>query len=67
MSGQKEWLADIASAADDLGYLIDTIEPQRIVLIPTKGKHNVRLIIDGFLYGGSDIRRFLRSMKDEPK
>jgi hypothetical protein len=66
MSGQKEWLAAIADAADDLGYLIETIEPQRIVLHPMKGSGDLRIILDGFLFDGDDLRRYLRSALDEP-
>ena len=34
MSGQREWLAEVADVADELGYMIARVAPSSIKLVP---------------------------------
>lgn len=56
MSAQSEWLADIALAADDLGYSIRTIEPGAIVLF---GANDVVIEITSVYLSGALLRSLL--------
>jgi hypothetical protein len=58
----KEWLAEIGSAADDLGYGIVSISLQSVVLTPLRGKYPESIRIDSVMLGGKQLRMFLRPL-----
>lgn len=55
MSAQSDWIADIASAADDLGLGIERLTPGEVVL----SDRDVTVTVSSVLLSGSLLRQRL--------
>lgn len=69
MSAMTEWYADIAAAADELGYIVESIDyrsPGRVVLSPPKHPDSERVIVEGIFTSGASLRRLLRPIVVAP-
>lgn len=60
----KEWLTDLAAAAEELGYLIESVGPRSVVLY---GRREERITIESVLLSGDWLREALKvRLPDEP-
>lgn len=66
MSHQEKWFADLAKAADDLGYTVERVDyrsPGQVVLRPNKYKGEITVVIEAsFMDGGATVRDLLRDL-----
>lgn len=63
MSTQETWLAEIGRAAEELGYGIRALEPDRIELMPFRENHDMTVVLRGRFLSGDVMRTFLRDLR----
>jgi hypothetical protein len=68
MGQMSDWYADIAAAAEELGYIVESVDyraPGRVVLSPPKHPDSERVIVEGIFTSGTSLRRLLRPIAEK--
>jgi hypothetical protein len=67
MSSQTDWYQALVEAADELGYIVESIDyvsPGRVALVPMKGPDRVRIVFEGIFTSGALLRERLKPVPE---
>lgn len=60
-----EWMLDVVKTADELGYLVRSVAPDKIGLSRPEGRSFVDVDLSGLFVNGAALRRILQPVSKE--
>lgn len=66
MSVVADWARDLFEAAEELGYAVQALRPDEVVLVPVRGggMKDEELVLRSFLMSGARLREILRPLPE---